>query len=103
MQNLYLDFGFMAPNYEPSDLCLWNFVWRRIINIHILHEGFLYIKIYKYGDDAEHWGYIWQIWTLLESVLVEIIHRNASLNSTIINLKFLLDSGLEAFQVKETS
>jgi len=27
----------------------------------ILRETFLYINIYKYGDRAEVWGYVWQM------------------------------------------
>jgi hypothetical protein len=55
-------------------------------------EVFSYVNICKYGDSADIWGYMRQIW---KSVLVEITHRNSSLNCVVINQRRRTDVKFE--------
>jgi len=53
---------------------------------------FLHVNSYKHGDGANLWGYICQVQTRSETVIVDLCMVIELLNCIIITLQFLLSS-----------
>jgi hypothetical protein len=57
---MHLAFSLISVSNEKLELCVWNLVWRQIINLPIDYVGniFSYVKSYKHGDGVNLLAYV---------------------------------------------